>query len=83
MRPEDGQQQRQEVPLPKDGRGSSSAGQGVALREGEVSPVEGEQTRLQPNGLGAHRRGAGGSPTAGGVGRLTKASLAVLKACSS
>lgn len=70
-----------EVHFPKDGRGSSSAD-----REG--SPGEGGQ----PRGGGrpatsrwswSPQEGAGGSPTAGGVGRLTKASLAVLKACSS
>ena len=83
-RPEDGQQQRREVQFSKDGRGSSGAGQGIAhCGEGGGQPRGGGQTRLQPRWSRSPQEGAGGSPTAGGVGRLTKASLAVLKACSS
>ena len=73
-----------EVNFPKDGRGSSRAGQAIAHpgerggqpREGRAGPPAAQAPR-------SPQEGAGGSPTAGGVGGLTKASLAVLKACSS
>lgn len=85
MRPEDGWPATEAggSHFPKDGRGSSSAGQGSPTAgEGGGQP-RGGQTRLQPRWSRSPQEGAGGlTHCTGGVGRLTKASLAVLKAAA-
>ena len=60
-----------EVNFPKDGRGSSRAGQdrrSPTVGSGEASPVKGGQALLQPRLLGAHRRGLGAHPPQEGWG---------------